>query len=120
MTQATIDVKARLMTSTLQTPYIYYTSVEEIGEQAQHALTAANGYFQENNPQKTLEYYQKAVNAHSNSSHLLSNLGSMQCALGHIQEGLRHWLGLHLDNLQSNPLRDRIHFYAQEPMHNNV
>lgn len=87
-TQSTIDIKSRLMTSTLQTPYIYYTNVDGLNEQAAHALTAANGYFEQNNPHKTLEYYQKAVNAQSHSSHLLSNLGSMQCALGLIQEGL--------------------------------
>ncbi len=88
MTQTSFDIKARLMTSTLQTPYIYYTTVEGLNEQAANALTAANGYFEQNNPQKTLEYYQKAVDAQSFSSHLLSNLGSMQCALGHIQDGI--------------------------------
>lgn len=88
MTHASLDIKARLMTSTLQTPYIYYTAVEGLNEQAEHALTAANGYFEQNDAKKAMEYYQKAVNAQSHSSHLLSNLGTMQCALGYIQEGV--------------------------------
>lgn len=83
------SIKPYLMTTTLTTPYIYYTIVNNISKEAGEILQEASNLFDKQDINGVTEQYSKAVALEPKSAHLWCNLGAILVAQGVVNEGVQ-------------------------------
>jgi len=84
-----MELRNQLMTTTLRSPFFYYTSAPDISPEAEKYLREADTYFPKNDIQKITECYKKALEKNPESSYLLSNIGTLLAIQGAVSEGIK-------------------------------
>jgi len=77
------------MTTTLRSPFFYYTTAPDITPEAHELLREADTYFAQNDIAKITECYKKALALCPDSSYLLSNIGTLLSLQGAVNEGIK-------------------------------